>query len=67
MGNHHTIIFTKEIDDFTLYLTGPKTLDALTDDCNVMDLMDLRDGLKTLIQELNDRIDEAARGLDPEY
>lgn len=67
MGNHHSIIFVKEIDDFTLYLTGPTTIDELVDNGSVMNLMELKDELEAVVRGLNQRIDEAAQGLDPYY
>lgn len=64
MGNHYPIILAKEIGEFTLYLTGPKTIDDMVDDGNVTSLTELRDEFEILVRMLNHKIDDTARGLD---
>lgn len=65
MGSHHPIIMAKEIGEFTLYLTGPKTIDALNNRDDAMDLVQLRDGFETLAQMFDHRADEIAKYLYP--
>lgn len=61
------IIFVKEIEDYALYLVGPKAIDELVENSSVMDLMTLRDSIKDVVREFDQMINEASLGLDPYY